>query len=77
MIQISGLTPLQRELCDRIWDMGSQEEIMAWFETLPRSVAHEAYVMMQMIIWAVIDQEPLGDLSQAQELIHKIQNQSR
>lgn len=69
MPQIENLTPLQVELCDRIWGMDTQEEIMAWFESLPRSLRHEAWAMLQMITWAVIDEEPVEDLSLARAVL--------
>lgn len=73
MIKLEGLTPLQMELCDTIWNMQSQEQVYAWFETLPRSLQHQAYVLMQMIMLEVMDQEPLEDLSAAQDVIRSVQ----
>ena len=57
MIQLQGLTPLQVELCDKIWGMDSQEEILGWFNTLPRSLQIQAYAMLQMITAELLDQE--------------------
>ena len=57
MIQLQGLTPLQVELCDKIWSMDSQEEIVAWFDTLPRSLQIQAHAMIQMIMAELLDQE--------------------
>ncbi len=57
MIQLQGLTPLQVELCDKIWGMDSQEEILAWFNSLPRSLQIPAYAMLQMITAELLDQE--------------------
>jgi len=57
MIQLQGLTPLQVELCDKIWGMETQEEILEWFGTLPRSLQIQAYAMLQMITAELLDQE--------------------
>ncbi len=76
MIKLSGLTPLQCELCEKIWNMDSQQEVLDWFGTLPKSVAHEAYVMMQMILLAVMDETEIDNLDQAQAVIRRVQNQS-
>lgn len=74
MIQIQGLTPMQKELCDKIWSMDSQDEIIAWINTLPRSVAFQAYVMMQMIIQSALDEADLGDMSEARAVIDHVMN---
>jgi hypothetical protein len=57
MIQLQGLTPLQVELCDKIWGMDNQEEILEWFNTLPRSLQIQAWAMLQMITAELLDQE--------------------
>ena len=56
-IQIQGLTPLQVEICDKIWGMQSQEEIIEWFNTLPRSLQITAHAMLNLIIAEMLDQE--------------------
>lgn len=55
MITIQGLTALQRDLADRIWSMDSQEQIDQFVSGLPQSLKREAWVVMQMIIWAELD----------------------
>ena len=57
MIQLQGLTPLQVEICDKIWGMQSQEEIIEWFNTLPRSLQITAHAMLNLIIAEMLDQE--------------------
>jgi hypothetical protein len=77
MIELTGLSPLQRELAERMWNMESMDEIVAWVQTMPRSVALQAYVVMQMIIAAEIDRQAEDDLSVAQNLIKRIQQISK
>jgi hypothetical protein len=72
MIQLEGLTPLQVELAERIWAMDSMEDIVTWIQMMPRSVALQAFVVMQMIIAAEIDRAAEDDLSAAQAIIKRI-----
>ena len=74
MIQLEGLTPLQVELAQRIWQMESMEEIVAWIQMMPRSVALQAYIVMQMIIAAEIDRAAEDDVSVARGIIERIRS---
>jgi hypothetical protein len=74
MISLTGLTPLQRELCETIWNLESTDEIAEWFATLDPAVRPVAHVMLQMIMFEYFDSAPLEDLSQAQEVIQHIQS---
>ena len=56
MITIKGFSPLQRDLADRIWNMDTQAEISEFVLSLPKSLQREAWVVMQMIIAAELDQ---------------------
>ena len=72
MIELTGLSPLQRELAERMWQMDSMDEIVAWVNGMPRSVALQAYIVMQMIIAAEIDRQAEDDVSAAQAIIDRI-----
>jgi hypothetical protein len=72
MIELTGLSPLQQELAERMWNMESMDEIVAWVQTMPRSVALQAYIVMQMIIAAEIDRQAEDDLSAANAIIDRI-----
>jgi hypothetical protein len=74
MISLTGLTPLQRELCETIWNMESTQEIEEWFATLDPDVRPVAHVMLQMIMFEYFDCGGWEDLSQAQEVIRHIQS---
>ena len=74
MIQLEGLTPLQVELAQRMWQMDSMDEIVAWVQMMPRSVALQAYVVMQMIIAAEIDRQAEDDVSVAAAVIERIRS---
>jgi hypothetical protein len=72
MIELTGLSPLQQELADRMWQMDSIDEIVTWVQSMPRSVALQAWIVMQMIIAAEIDRQAESDLSQARSVLDKI-----
>ena len=74
MIELTGLSPLQRELADRMWQMDSIDEIVACVNSMPRSVALQAYIVMQMIIAAEIDRVAESDVSMAAALIDRIRS---
>jgi hypothetical protein len=74
MIELTGLSPLQKELAERMWNMESMEEIVAWIQMMPRSVALQAYIVMQMIIAAEIDRAAEDDLSAANAIIQRIRS---
>jgi hypothetical protein len=74
MIELTGLSPLQRELADRMWAMESMDDIVAWIQTMPRSVALQAYIVMQMILAAEIDRAAEDDLSVANAIIERIRS---
>jgi hypothetical protein len=74
MMEIQGFSPLQQELADRIWCMESMEEIVDWVQTLPRSVAVQAWIVIQMVILESLDSFPLDDLTEASEVIDYIRS---
>ena len=73
-IEIPGLSPLQIELANKIWDMESMEQVLVFFDSLPRNLKIEAYVVYQMILWAWMDEEPVGDCAEAREVIERARN---
>jgi len=72
MIRIDGLSPLQQELADRLWQMDDWEEICAWVAAMPRSVAQQAWVVIQMMLSAELDHMDLGDMEAAREVIDRV-----
>lgn len=73
MPTISGLSPGDLELCNKIWSMEHQEDVVAWFNTLPTRKRRRAHVMLQMITLAMIDDsvEEFGteDMTEAREIL--------
>jgi hypothetical protein len=71
-VEIEGFTPLQRELADRIWALDSPDDVVAFFNTLPRNLLHDAYVVYKMIIETVWDDMDLGDCAEAHAVIERV-----
>lgn len=72
MIQLTGLTRAQQAMCDIIWSMDTQDEIIDWFNTLSADSAQQAHVLMKLMILEQLDQQDLGDMSEAQAVIAHI-----
>jgi len=73
-VEIEGFTPLQRELADRIWALDSPDDVVAFFDTLPRNLLHDAYVVYKMIIETVWDDMDWSDCSEAHAVIERVRN---
>ena len=73
-MKIENLSPLQSELADRIWACETPEQVTALFDSLPRSLLHDAYVVFHMIIWTWLDEQDVGDMPEAREVIDYIRS---
>lgn len=71
-IEIEGLSPLQQEIAERIWALDSPDQLVEFFQLIPKNLLHDAYVVYHMIIWACLDEDPGGDLTEAQQVIEHI-----
>lgn len=72
MLQLNGLTRAQKAMCDIIWSLDTQDEIIDWFNTLPDWQAQEAHVLMKLMILEQLDQQDLGGMSEALAVIDRI-----
>ena len=75
-MEIAGFTPRQMDLANRIWALDSPEQIIEFFDTLPRSLLVDAYTVYQMIIWEFTDQEDPGEMTEARAVIDHIRGLS-
>lgn len=73
-IEIEGLTERQRALADRIWALESPEHVIEFFDTLPRNLLKDAYLVYRMIIETVWDDMDLGDCAEAHAVIERVRN---
>ena len=72
MLSIPNLSPLQRAIADTLWSLNTPEEIVEWFNTLPANIVPIAHGVMSMMVYEQIDQTPIEDFSDAQEVIDYI-----
>ncbi len=72
MLSIPNLTPLQQAIADMLWRLDTTEEIVEWFGTLPANIVPIAHSVMSMMVYEQIDQTPIEDFSDAQEVIDYI-----
>ena len=75
-MEIAGFTPRQIDLANRIWALDTPEQIIEFFDTLPRSLLVDAYTVYQMIIWEFQDQEDPGEMTEARAVIDHIRGLS-
>jgi hypothetical protein len=72
MLSIPNLTPLQRAIADMLWSLDTEQEIVEWFDTLPQNIRPIAHSVLSMMVYEQIDQAPIEDFSDAQEVIDYI-----
>ena len=72
MLSIPNLTPLQRAIADMLWSLDTEQEIVEWFGTLPPNIRPVAHSVLSMMVYEQIDQAPIEDFSDAQEVIDYI-----
>jgi hypothetical protein len=74
-MQLHGLTPKQVKLCNDIWGMDTEEELMEWFYSLPDSLKFEAHAMINLMLFEEIDHVVAGqapaDMIQAQKILSR------
>lgn len=73
-IEIEGLSPIQHEIADRIWSLETPDQLVEFFQLMPKNLLHDAYVVYHMIIWACIDQNDGNECIEANEVIEYIRN---
>ena len=73
-IEIEGLSPVQQEIADRIWNLDNPDQVVEFFQLIPKSLLHDAYVVYHMIIWACLDQDDGGDCTEAHAVIERARN---
>jgi hypothetical protein len=69
-IELIGLTPLQKDLAEKIWALDTQDAVEEFVNGLPRNLRRQAQVVMEMMIAAAFDEEM--DTGLAQEVLAQI-----
>lgn len=68
-IEIDGLNYHQRILADILWNLDTQEELDAFFDTLDSDELMEAKTILQMMILATMDD--VRDTRTAKDILRK------
>lgn len=65
-MELHGLNARQRKLADMIWSIQTQEELDAWFSTLPPRDQKTGITLLKLMLYEQIDQE-INELDQFPE----------
>jgi hypothetical protein len=73
-IQIEGLSPVQRELADRIWECDSEADVSTFIAGLPKRLRGQARFVKEMMTLAVWDDvvKEQQEFPQVMELLDNI-----
>lgn len=73
-MKIEGLTPIQREIADVLWSLGTTEECQRWLNTLSPGVHKEALIVMELMLLASIDDyvDNMWEYPDAEAIIEKM-----
>jgi|688.fasta_scaffold376108_2 hypothetical protein len=74
MIEIKGLSSFQRQMCQRIWEMDTMEEILDFFHQLPRRHKPIAISMFHMIIAELLDEIDPDSYDEADTVIQHVRS---
>lgn len=69
-IEIHGLTPKQKALCDILWSFDSKESVNRFIATLPVADRKNCQLLVELMVLAVCDE--VTDLSDAEHVIDNI-----
>jgi len=67
MINIPGLNPKQRALCDIMWGLAEYNAVEAFIATLPRAERLECRSLIQLMIMAFADE--VSEVTEAKEVL--------
>jgi hypothetical protein len=57
MIQIENLSPIQKEICDRLWEIEHMDGVKNYIRAMPKRLRPVAESMLELLIAATFDQE--------------------
>lgn len=74
-MQLHGLTAQQIEICNKLWGMETEDEVLEWFDTLPQNLKFEAHLILSLILLEQLD-ETVAQMSElemieSQEVLSK------
>ena len=76
MITLTGLSELERELADRIWNCDGMQEVDAFIDGLPKSLRPRALGVLMLITAAVLDEivDQQEEFPEVQALVDRIKD---
>jgi hypothetical protein len=69
ILQIDGLTKRQKALADILWGLDSPDDVNNFILALPLDQQREARTVMNLMIWAMLDQ--VNDTNLAAPILEK------
>ena len=69
MIQIENLTAEQYAMLDQLWNFSSQDEYLEWYENLEDTDRQQAFTLMRLLAYEVLEHKVDAYREQARELI--------
>jgi hypothetical protein len=74
MITLTGLSPIEVELADRLWELDTKEEVMVWIKNLPtKRIRAMAIGLYHLILIESLDEDmDFTDLSLANTVIDSV-----
>jgi hypothetical protein len=66
-IEVHGLTALQSQLADAIWDCASIESVDTYIQSLPKKLRPQAELVRELMVLAVLDN--VVETPQAREVL--------
>lgn len=75
-ITITGLTPLQRDLADKIWACEGEDDVKEFIGSLPKRLQSQAQLVHELMIAAVWDNvvKTQQEFPEVMELLDNIKN---
>lgn len=73
--RIEGLTQSQVEMCDKLWEFNTHEEVMEWFATLDADDFMQAITLQTMMLESMLEEDMEKDdpnLRQAKSMLESI-----
>lgn len=72
MIHLENLTARQIGICDILWKLQDEQDVVAFIQALPTDLRQEAQTLKQLIQLAVLDEmASTGSFDQAREVLQQ------
>jgi hypothetical protein len=71
MPRLQGLTTLQKTMCERLWNLESEQDIIQFRKTLPKRQQQVCDEMLRLIVLECLDEEvtTYDDCAEARDLL--------